>query len=126
MINEGSSQAALKQKLQNTTNVTFVRYDGMMITINNIVVKFISTIEYRMEEWNKKIIEREQIISCQTCINKGWGTNNVFIVNDFNFWINGVDIADQTISHYHVRIQYCCIWIPLMFHPLSIVQLLAT
>ena len=63
MINEGSSQAALKQKLQNTTNVTFVRYDGMMITINNIVVKFISTIEYRMEEWNKKIIEREQIIN---------------------------------------------------------------
>ena len=63
MINEGSSQAALKQKLQNTTNVTFVRYDGMMITINNIVVKFISTIECRMEEWNKKIIGREQIIN---------------------------------------------------------------
>ena len=63
MINEGSSQAALKQKLQNTTNVTFVRYDGMMITINNIVVKFISTIEYRLEEWNKKIIEREQMIN---------------------------------------------------------------
>ena len=64
----------------------------------------------------------------RTHVSKIWGTHprtNIFIpklVDDYNHWMGGVDIADQRIAYYHPSFQFRRTWMPIFIQLLSIIR----
>ena len=62
-------------------------------------------------------------------VDKIWGENGVVeiyiptLIDDYNYWMGGVDVADQRISYYHPSKLICKrTWIPLFVQLLSIIR----
>ena len=58
-----------------------------------------------------------------------WGDNGVTqiyiptVIDDYNFWMGGVDVADQRISYYHPSKLVCYRnWMPIFIQILSIIR----
>ena len=45
------------------------------------------------------------------------------VINDYNQWMNGVDIVDQLIAYYRPKLRCQRTWMPLMFHALDILRI---
>ena len=61
-------------------------------------------------------------------VSKTWGSNprvNIKIpklVDDYNHWMGGVDLADQHIAYYHPSFQFRRTWMPIFVQLLSIIR----
>jgi hypothetical protein len=95
---------------------------------DNNIVKFVSSVHIGLEgedverarkrpklnKYNKKHVENV------------WGQEHrcdiriPVIVNDYNHWMNGIDIADQLIAYYRPKPRCRRTWMPIMFHSLDI------
>ena len=98
---------------------------------DNNIVKFVSTVHSGLEgedverarkrpklnKYNKKNVESV------------WGQEHKcdiripVIVNDYNHWMNGVDIADQLIAYYRPKLRCRRTWMPIMFHSLDVLRI---
>jgi hypothetical protein len=61
-------------------------------------------------------------------VDKVWGNNGsqmihiLSMVDDYNHWMGGVDLADQRIANYHPDIRCHRTWIPIFLQGLSIIR----
>ena len=99
--------------------------------IDNSVVKMVSTVHTGCEGENIEANRRRPRVNP---INKNnvahvWGNEHrrkvkiPLIINDYNHWMNGVDIADQLIANYRAKLRCRRTWMPLMFHSLDILRI---
>jgi len=58
-----------------------------------------------------------------------WGTSHVAnidipsVINNYNHWMGGVDLADQLIAYYRPDLRCRRVWMPLLLHCLDVVRI---
>ena len=79
--------------------------------------------------WNQQIGEQKKPRLNQVNkkhVDKVWGNNGSqmipSMVDDYNHWMGGVDLADQRIANYHPDIRCHRTWIPIFLQGLSIIR----
>ena len=102
----------------------------MFFWIDNNIMKMVSNVHMgtkdeaiisprkkpHINEYNRK---RIQLV---------WGTDHVVtvkipqIINNYNYWMLGVDLVDQLIAYYRPKVQCCCTWMPLFLHGADIIR----
>ena len=45
------------------------------------------------------------------------------VIDDYNHWMLGVDVADQLIAYYHFAMRCRRTWMPIMFHCLDVLRI---
>lgn len=102
-----------------------------MCWCDNNIVKMVSTIHTGLEGEDVPKVRkkpRENAVNKQN-IKMVWGdewkakVNIPTVINDYNQWMNGVDIADQLIAYYRPKLRCQRTWMPLMFHALDVLRI---
>ena len=125
----------IKGIVDNRFNAMYVINDKanykLMRWCDNNIVKMVSTIHTGLEGEDVPKVRkkpRENAVNKQN-IKRVWGdewkvnVNIPTVINDYNQWMNGVDIADQLIAYYRPKLRCQRTWMPLMFHALDILRI---
>ena len=125
----------IKGIVDNRFNAMYVINDKanykLMRWCDNNIVKMVSTIHTGLEGEDVPKVRkkpRENAVNKQN-IKMVWGdewkakVNIPTVINDYNQWMNGVDIADQLIAYYRPKLRCQRTWMPLMFHALDILRI---
>jgi len=125
----------IKGIVDNRFNAMYVINDKanyrLMRWCDNNIVKMVSTIHTGLEGEDVEKVRkkpRENAVNKQN-IKMVWGdewkakVNIPTVINDYNQWMNDVDIADQLIAYYRPKLRCQRTWMPLMFHALDILRI---
>lgn len=100
----------------------------IMRWVDNNVVTMVTNI-HTGEETTETERKRPRATSTnRTAIRDVWGKDAVKkitipkVIDDYNHWMNGVDLSDQLIAYYRPNLRCRRIWMPMFFHCLDVVR----
>ena len=96
--------------------------------MDNGLVFVVSTLHHVGNIIKRARKRRRKTIKNKKHVDIVWGKNacqEIFIptlIDDYNHWMGGVDVADQRIAYYHILLQCLRTWLPMFLQIMSMIR----